>query len=534
LIDRYLTDDLPERDGDLFEEHLETCRHCRKRLPVGVELQRARLGILDRVEVRPRQGASSSLWHGPVLAVAAAVAVFALAAPLLFVNDVDQDLSNIPAPLPPASVASSEPFVLTFELDSGDVGWLLWSNQSTWTAARLTPGTSGATVRYRVGSSGPDAYSLDTGDDSIITDEMLSAARQGLGGDSAGISVRLLAADPDIPWAQLTSTDSPADQWDSLTDDTEMTETLADNPLAASAAAVGTEVAEFSHDGRLVAWGGYKATALEHRVVTEIELESFTGSVTTGYAAHLAANAALVVRSAFSDALITLAEYQAAANAAIACVEAAGGEATFSPPEPGRTGVIRLGDHPQCGTDTFEPVNALWRLQINADGPESIDMAQAITEGNTPRLEMLAVEPGPAFDLASGVDWQIKIASRGAGWCVYELTPGGTGTYCALASEWVVPNLVDLGVEEDDGGEEGLLGVTAERVSSVVVRFANGSVERIETQGTDDVDVRGFGIVYEIDTTGIPETLELYNSANELTHTLDLLELSSLGSNSSP
>jgi hypothetical protein len=97
-----------------------------------------------------------------------------------------------------------------------------------------------------------------------------------------------------------------------------------------------------------------------------------------------------------------------------------------------------------------------------------------------------------------------------------------------------VPNLVDLGVEEDDGGEEGLLGVTAESVSSVVVRFANGSVERIETQGTDDVDVRGFGIVYEIDTTGIPETLELYNSANELTHTLDLLELSSLGSNSSP
>ena len=153
-------------------------------------------------------------------------------------------------------------------------------------------------------------------------------------------------------------------------------------------------------------------------------------------------------------------------------------------------------------------------------------MAQAITEGNTPRLEMLAVEPGPAFDLASGVDWQIKIASRGAGWCVYELTLGGAGTYCALASEWVVPNLVNVGVAKDDGGEEGLLGVTSETVTSVVVRFANGGEERIETQRTDDVDVRGFGIVYDIDTTGIPETLELYNSEDELLHTLDLRERS--------
>jgi hypothetical protein len=63
-----------------------------------------------------------------------------------------------------------------------------------------------------------------------------------------------------------------------------------------------------------------------------------------------------MVRPAFSDALITLAEYEAAAEA-------------------------------------------------------------AITQGNTPRLEMLAVEPGPVFDLASGVDWQIKIGSRG-GWMV--------------------------------------------------------------------------------------------------------------------
>jgi hypothetical protein len=459
-----------------------------------------------------------------VLAAAAAVVVFLLAIPLLFVND-GQGPADVPAPLPPTSLASNDPFVLTFELGSGDMGWLLWSNESTWTAARLSPGESGATVRYVVGSH-PEGHFLDTGDDSLITDEMLSAAQQALGSDSAGVSARLITADPDIPWAQLISTDSPADQWNSLTDDADMAETLADNPLAASAAAVGSEVAEFSHDGRLVAWDSYQATALEHRAVAEIELESFTGSVSTAYAAHLAANASFIVRPAFSDGLITLAEYEAAAEAAIACVEEAGGEGSFQSPEPGLTGVIRLGDHPQCGTDTFEPVNALWRLQINADGPESIDMAEAITQGNTPRLEMLAVEPGPVFDLASGVDWQIKIASRGAGWCVYELTPGGTGTYCALASEWVVPNLVNVGVEKDEGGEDGLFGVTSETVTSVVVRFANGGAERIETQRSDDVNVRGFGIVYEIDTTGIPETLELYNSEDELLHALDLRERS--------
>jgi hypothetical protein len=89
-----------------------------------------------------------------------------------------------------------------------------------------------------------------------------------------------------------------------------------------------------------------------------------------------------------------------------------------------------------------------------------------------------------------------------------------------------VPNLVNVGVENDEGGEEGLLGVTSETVTSVVVRFANGGEERIETQRTDDVDVRGFGIVYEIDTTGIPETLELYNSEDELLHALDLRERS--------
>jgi hypothetical protein len=520
LIDRYLTDDLPDLDGDLFEEHLEGCRRCRKHLPVGPELEQARLGVLSRVEARPRRAPSSSIWEGPVLAAAAAVVVFLLAIPLLFVND-GHEPADAPAPLPPTSSASNDSFVLTFELGSGDLGWLLWSNESTWTAARLSPGESGAVVRYVVGSHS-EGHFLDTGDDSIITGEMLSAARQALGNDYAEISLRLLTADPDIPWAQLTSTDSPADQWGSLTDDADMTETVADNPLAASAAAVGSEVAEFSHDGRLVAWASYTATALEHRAVAEIELESFTGSVSTAYAAHLAADASLIVRPAFSDALITLAEYEAAAEAAIACEEAAGGEGSFQSPEPGRTGVIRLGDHPQCGTDTFEPVNALWRLQINADGPESIDMAEAITQGNTPRLEMLAVEPGPVFDLASGVDWQIKIASRGDGWCVYEMTPGGTGTYCALASEWVVPNLVNLGVENNEGGEAGLLGVTSETVTSVVVRFANGGEERIETQGTDDVNVRGFGIVYEVDTTGIPETLELYSSEDELVHSLDL------------
>ena len=533
LIDRYLTDDLPGHDGDLFEEHLEVCHRCRKQLPDGAEFERARLRVLSRVEARPRQTGSSSIWNGPVLAVAAAVVVFVLAIPLFFLNDADPELSNAPAPLPPTSAATTQPFVLTFELDSGDEGWLLWSNQTTWTAARLSPSASGATVRYVVGSR-PDGHFLNTGDDSLITDEVLTAARQALGSDWAGISRRLLAVDTEIPWAQLISTASPADQWDSLTDDAEMAETVADNPLAASAAAVGNDPAEFSHDGRLVAWKSYQATSLEHREVTEIELEGFTGSISTAYAARLAADASSAVRPAFSDALITLAEYEAAADAAIACVEAAGGEASFESPEPGRTGVIHLGDHSDCGTNTFEPVNALWRLQINADGPESVDIAEAITQGNTPRLEMFAMEPEAALSLASGLDWQIEIAARGAGWCVYELTPGGTSSYCALASEWVVPDLINVGVEVDEGGEEGLLGVTSETVTSVVVRFANGSEERIETQGTGDVAIRGFGILYEIDTTGLPETLDLYNSDNEILYTLDLLQQGSLGSNSSP
>ena len=526
LLDRYLSGDLPNYDADRFEEHLETCGSCRKRLPHGAELERLRLGVMSRVTARPRQDLSSALWRGPLVAVLAAVVVLVLAMPVLWLDDAGPE-TLAEAVLPPETPASSDPFVLTFELDSGDLGWLLWRDESTWTAARLSSGPAGPSLRYLIGSR-PDGMYFDTGDDSILTqswsDAVVSSAEPvDESTDWTRITAQLLATDEDVPWSLLISTASPADQWRQLTDDAAMTASVAGNPLATSAAAGESEVAEFSEDGRLVAWRGYEATAHEHRALSATELESFTGSTTTSYAALLATSAVAEIRPVFTDALITLAEYREAAELAIACAEATGGTGRFDFPQPGGSGSLDLGDRTQCAIGTFDPVHALWRLQVRADGPESLDTAQAIINGDSERLAMLATEPGPRFLLAKGEGWRIEVAPRGDGWCVYGSALSTTGEYCSPTSAWTIPDVLDIDVSDNRGGQEGLLGVASDTVVTVVVRFSSGAEERLETQGVDGVSIRGFGMVYEMDDLGFPEIIESYDSNDVPVQVLNLL-----------
>lgn len=527
LLDSYLNDEMGLEEAVEFEAHAETCRRCRHLIPDYPELDRARARLDARVPAahgRPTQ--PSLLWSGPVVAVVAAVVVIASAIPLLFVSGGAGSQADSPAPLPGTAVSSSDPHVLTFNLDSGDVGWLLWSSESSWTAVRLTTQAGQVAVKYQVGSDG-EGYFVDSGDDSTINETSrgqaeLDVLEQGV--DAAAVALGLVELDSDIPWAQLIGTSSPIDQWDNLTSGAAMSATVAENPLAASAAATSDgRIAEFSAQGQLVSWNGYRATDIEFRTISTVELQSFVGSTSTAYAAYLAGKASPQIAPMFNDALITLDEYRAAADMAITCVEGSGGRASFTEPEPGKVGSLNAEGGPSsCVADTFSPVDALWRLQVRADGPETADIADATAEGNLDRVAMLKEPIGSRVPLAEGDGWNIDVARRGEGWCIYEKSGGSNGEYCALGDEWQIPNLANFSLQETVQGPEPFLGITDASVDSVVVTFTSGRQETIATQGTTDIGIRGFGTIYEIDTDGIPDTVDLYDGSGQLIESFDL------------
>ncbi len=526
LLDSYLNDELGLEEAVEFEVHAETCESCRHLLPDYPELDRAQARLVSRVPAahgRPTQ--PSLLWSGPVVAVVAAVVVIASAIPLLFVSGDAGNQADSPAPLPGTAASSSDPHVVTFNLDSGDVGWLLWSSESSWTAVRLTTQAGRVVVKYQVGSDG-EGYYVDSGDDSAVTETSLeqanSAVEQGV--DAATVALGLVERDSDIPWAQLIGTSSPIDQWDNLTSGAAMSATVTENPLSASAAATSDgRIAEFSAQGQIVSWSGYRATDIEFRTISNVELQSFVGSTSTAYAAYLAGQASPQIAPMFNDALITLDEYRAAADAAITCVETSGGRASFTDPQSGKVGSLSAEGGPSsCVADTFSPVDALWRLQVRADGPETVDIADATAEGNLDRVAMLNEPIGSRIPLAEGDGWNIDVAKRGEGWCIYEKSGGSSGEYCALGGEWQVPNLANFSLQETVQGPEPFLGVTDASVNSVVVTFTSGRHETIATQGTTDIAIRGFGTIYEIDTDGIPDTVDLYDGSGQLIESFDL------------
>lgn len=199
-----------------------------------------------------------------------------------------------------------------------------------------------------------------------------------------------------------------------------------------------------------------------------------------------------------SDALVTLREYQAAADAAIAC--AGGGE--FAAPDPGGVGRLSLKGDSGCARDYFEPIDAIWKLQVRAEGVDALKRARAKVMEDSQTLEMLSSETGERVLLASGSDWILSTARRGPGWCVYEEEPASSGAGCSVPERWVAPGVGDLSSTDAKDGPDLVSGITFDAVSEVALYFSEGTRTTVETEEPTDLPIRGFGYRFEQDEMG--------------------------------
>lgn len=517
-VDEYIDGRL--RDIEAAERHLERCSRCRGHLPLAPEVGRARIRVMSETLTETGLKVTAPKRSGALVALGAGALVLLLAVPFLLLSGGQPDEttdSESATPLPPDTRASTESFVLTFEVGE-DLGWLLWENEESWAATRMS---RDGNLRYQVGLTHEGMF-FDSGDDSLFTEadvetiDLRNPIPDSGAFDWTARAFSLLGMDGAVPWEQLVSTLAPAEQWNQLTGDASMSEAVASSDLATHAAAANGDVAEFDDGGRLVAWREYRASAVEVRPVSELETQAFGGGLTIKYAAYLAAGADAAVQPFLEDAWVTKTEYEAAADMAIQCAEQAGGSGVFALDSLHEPAEISLEGAADCRVLFFDPIDELWRLQVQASGLEAFDRIQSVLEGNDRRLEMLLAEPGERVDLASGVGWSLDIAPRGDGWCIYETNGNSTGSGCATPSEWFVPGVLDVMLSVQSVGSENLLGLTSDTVDRVVATFADGSTVEAETQNDSGYSIRAFGFGYEFDDAGVPETIDLYSSAGEL------------------
>jgi hypothetical protein len=508
------------RDIEAAERHLERCSRCRGHLPVGPEVGRARIRLMSETLTDVGLTVATPKRSGALVALGAGALVLLLAVPVLLLPGSQLDEitdSDAVSPLPPDTRASTESFVLTFEVGE-ELGWLLWENDESWAATRMS---RDGVLRYQVGLTNGGMF-IDSGDDRLFSEadiesiDLENPIPDSGPFDWAARAFSILGMDGAVPWEQLASTLTPAEQWNQLTGEASMSEAVASSDLASHAAAANGDVAEFDNGGRLVAWRDYRASAVEVRPVSELETQSFGGRLAIEYAAYLAAGADAAVRPIFDDAWVTKVEYENAAELAVRCAEQAGASGDFQLDSVHAPGEISLGGAAECGTLFFDPVDELWRLQVRASGFEAFDRVQSILDGNDARLEMLDAEIGERVDLASGDGWTLDVAPRGEGWCIYVSYGSSSGHGCATPSEWFVPDLLNVDLAFFPGESENLLGVTGQRVARVVATFSDGRTIEAYTQNESNHSIRGFGFGYEFDDAGVPQTLDLYDSAGDL------------------
>lgn len=523
MVDDYLKG----RSVDLepAENHLDTCARCRNLLEKDPAVGRARIKVMSQVINDASLRSHNSGRLGPLVALGVAAAVLLLAVPALLLAGLpgsEPEVSLEPAALPGGEAPSSESFVLTFNVGSSDLGWLLWKDSRNWSAARM--GRDG-TLRYHLGvrwqSSDDHGSFSDTGDDSIVTEADLEIEASDEDIDFHTRTLGFLAKDSEIPWAQLVGTDSPEEQFARLFEG-EMAESTTSNPLAVSAAASddGATV-EFGRSGRIVVWDRFAATAFEERPLTDTDIESFNGTSSLDYSRYLRDKADPVVSDFLNDGLITADEYRSAAQLAIDCANDAGSNANFQWDSIHKLGVLDLGSATGCGDRVFNPVDDMFRLQVRSDGPDSVDIAMAKMDEDPAQLEMIYSEIGDRSTVASGPDWIVDVAPRGEGWCIYEQSGRSGGEGCHLPKDWPVPNTLTFSLEYGPGTEH-FLGVTAAEVGSLVVRFADGTEMPAITENESAYPLRAFGVEYEHDSLGIPKTVLLYDLEGTLIQSVDV------------
>jgi hypothetical protein len=519
--------------------HLETCASCRSSIEVEVDLDAVWRRLTSRIEGTPIT-LTASADHGPagwVAGVVAAVVVGALLVPVGFfalsntganiadeprtsaVVDpavqapeeapaaVDDDAGKMPAP------PDTPSFEMTFTVGDDIVGRLIWARPDYYEAVRVTidPVVDGPIFEYGM---------YRAGDETGLTNPNGSVLEWGFpSGETVEASLQQVAStpyipDPDVPWALLVPGDLGATRATlGLTDD-HITDPT--HPLATSAWDDGVNRLEVTDDGIpvLIRRGDaplFSVDSLEQRTLYRGEVGNNV-DIPVYYALHRAAATTPEQRDILADGVVTLADYHAAAARASDC---AGVDTTFD----GETKLYLFPEEAAgCVATWVSDIEQVWRLDAQlVTSDEQIAMYYEAV-GMPEVVEMYRAEQGPERPLASGDGWAIAVSERGPGYCTRtSVSPQGMyGEGCFTPDQMPIPGVLGLdsgwSYTDNEIDRGALLGIVTEEAERIEVTFSSGAVETIVPGGLAEFGFRGFGLLYDAGSIGVPAVLDLYSS----------------------
>jgi hypothetical protein len=508
--------------------HLETCVRCRSSIEVEVDLDAVWRRLTARIEETPIT-LTPSADHGRagwVAGVVAAVIVVALLVPVGFfalsntgsnVADepptsgvvdpavqapeeapaaVDDDAGQMPAP------PDTPSFEMTFTVGDEIVGRLIWARPDYFEAVRVTidPVVDGPIFEYGMYRAG-DETGLTNPNGSVLEWTFPS-------GETVEASLQQVASTPyipdlDVPWDLLVLglTD------DHITDPT--------HPLATSAWDDGLSRVEATDDEIpvLIRRGdgpAFSVDSLERRILYRGEVGNNV-DIPVYYALHKAATTTPEQHDILADGVVTLADYRAAAARAADC---AGVDTTFD-------GDAKLYVFPEeaagCVATWVSDIEQVWRLDAQlVTSDEQIAMYYEAM-GMPEVVEMYRAEQGPERPLASGDGWAIALSERGPGYCTRtSVSPQGMyGEGCFTPGQMPIPGVLGLdsgwSYTDNEIDRGALLGIVTEEAERIEVTFSAGAVETIVPGGLVEFGFRGFGLLYDAGSIGVPAVYEVYS-----------------------